>query len=182
MAQANKICSICGEKGHSKFYCKKKPIKRMAVRKKIVKKVSKTDRAKAKEKAWKAFSAYIRTRDCINYTGSTEEGICVTCRAELPYSKLQAGHFVGGRGNAVLFDERIVYAQCGYCNQKPPMGLGGNYAAYTLFMIDEYGREKVEEFLKLRHQTKVYKLKDFIEIGQKYKDKTAELLSTAIYE
>jgi hypothetical protein len=27
MAQENKICQICGEKGHSKFYCKKKPYK-----------------------------------------------------------------------------------------------------------------------------------------------------------
>lgn len=30
MAQANKICQICKELGHSKFYCKKKPYKPIA--------------------------------------------------------------------------------------------------------------------------------------------------------
>jgi len=138
----------------------------------------KTPRASAKQKAWDVFSLYIRTRDCIRFTGDPEQGMCVTCKNPFPRTKLQAGHYVGGRGNAVLFNEKIVYSQCAYCNQKPPMGLGGNYAAYTLFMFDEgYTRAEIEGFLALKGTTKQYKLNDFIEIEAKYKQKTLDLLA-----
>lgn len=185
----SKPCKECGSIFHTKMYHNpKKPIARTAIKvkpsvknltthKKMLIKKKKTTRAKAKEKAWTAFSAYIRTRDCLRFTGSTTEGKCVTCRQAKPYKDLQAGHFVGGRGNAVLFDERIVFSQCGYCNQKPPMGLGGNYAAYTLWMQDEgYTREQIEEFLNLRHTTKVYKQHDFEEIKAMYEEKTKLLI------
>lgn len=178
MAQSNKICEICHMLGHSKFYCKNRPmksIKRSPIKATTKKKPKRTDRAKAKDKAWDAFSAYIRTRDCLRFTGSRDEGMCITCKLPKPYKELQAGHFIGGRGNAVLFDERIVYSQCGYCNQKPPMGLGGNYVQYTLFMLDEWGREMVDEFTLLRKATKVYKTHDFMEIEQLYKAKEKEL-------
>ena len=186
MAQANKVCPHCKAVGHSGFYCPKKPIKPIKSRSKplkAVKTVSKprkksTPRKLAKDKAWAAFSIYIRTRDCLRFTGDPEQGMCVTCKAKKPFKELQAGHFVAGRGNAVLFNEQIVYSQCSYCNQKPPMGLGGNYAAYTLFMFDEgYTRAEIEGFLALKGTTKQYKLNDFIEIEAKYKHKLLELLT-----
>jgi hypothetical protein len=121
---------------------------------------------------------YTRTRDCLRFTGDSEQGMCVTCKGMLPRTKLQAGHFVAGRGNAVLFNEQIVYSQCGYCNQKPPMGLGGNYAAYTLFMFDEgYSRTEIEAFLALKGQVKQYKTHDFEEILTLYKQKLADILA-----
>jgi len=145
---------------------------------KVAKRKKSTPRALAKTKAWDAFSLYIRTRDCIRFTGDPEQGMCITCKAKKPRKELQAGHFVGGRGNAVLFNEQIVYSQCAYCNQKPPMGLGGNYAAYTLFMFDEgYTRKEIEGFLALKGTTKVYKTHDFIEIEAKYKQKLLDLLA-----
>lgn len=180
---------------HTKMYHKeRKPLKRTAIKqlsridqynlakqafkpgqKKPRKK--KTPRASAKTKAWDAFSLFIRTRDCIRFTGDPDQGICVTCKTPKPRKELQAGHFVGGRGNAVLFNEQIVYSQCGYCNQKPPMGLGGNYAMYTLFMFDEgYSRAEIEAFLALKNTTLQYKLNDFIEIKLKYETKTKNLL------
>jgi len=150
-----------------------------AVNKSIIKKRKKsTPRALAKGKAWDAFSLYIRTRDCLRFTGDPELGVCVTCKTPKPRKELQAGHFVPGRGNAVLFNEQIVYSQCGHCNQKPPMGLGGNYAAYTLFMFDEgYTREEIEGFLALKGTIKQYKLNDFIEVEAKYKQKLAMILA-----
>lgn len=183
MAQQNKICPICETVGHSKFYCKnkpRKPIKRTAIKPQIRKDTKKhrkksTPRALAKDKAWDAFSAYIRARDCLRFTGDTTEGMCITCKRGFDYKQLQAGHFVGGRGNAVLFDERLVYSQCGHCNQKPPIGLGGNYANYALFMIDEWGRETTEEFLRLKGTTKVYKQHDFVQLEAIYKTKLREL-------
>lgn len=177
-------CKVCGSIFHTAMYHKpRKPLK-ASVKSSSVKKVKvptkrkkSSPRALAKKKAWETFSLYIRTRDCIRFTGDPEQGMCVTCKSFKPRKELQAGHFVGGRGNAVLFDERLVYSQDGYCNQKPPMGLGGNYAAYTLFMFDEgYSREEIEGFLALKGTTKQYKLNDFIEIEAKYKQKLEDLL------
>jgi len=134
-------------------------------------------RSKAKERAWKAFSDWVRLRDCIATTGTREYGICITCAERgdpswKPYKDLQAGHAVGGRGNAVLFHEQIVSIQCGYCNRKPPMGLGGDYGNYTIALIKRYGLEKVEAWQKLRHDTSVkYSIADLLEIEQKYKEK-----------
>lgn len=180
MAQANKTCEFCHTLGHSKFYCKQRPktlLKRSPIKKKVTKapRRQSTPRKKAKEKAWNAFSAYIRTRDCLRFTGNPNEGMCITCNNFKPYKELQAGHFIGGRGNMVLFDERIVYSQCGHCNGKPPIGLGGNYVEYTFFMIDEWGTAQTQEFTKLRHQTKKYTIQDFIEIERIYKEKLKEL-------
>ena len=202
VSQAKGGCSDCGSKMHTKMYHKeRKPIKRTAIKSKLTlndvilqttydkypelkKKPRKksTPRALAKKKAWDAFSIYIRTRDCIRFTGDPTRGICVTCKTPRSIKELQAGHFVGGRGNAVLFDERLVYSQDGYCNQKPPMGLGGNYAAYTLFMFDEgYTREEIEGFLALKGQIKQYKTKDFFEIADLYKNKYNKLLNDIEY-
>lgn len=67
---------------------------------------------RAKNRAWKWFSLYIRARDCIKTTGSISRGKCVTCGKEFNFKDLQAGHFVQGRNNAVLFNELGVNAQC----------------------------------------------------------------------
>lgn len=137
---------------------------------------SKSPLKRAKEKAWDQFSIYIRTRDCIRFTGSPEKGMCVTCKKACLFKALQAGHFIQGRKNSVLFDERIVYSQCAACNVNPPFGLGGNYVEYFVFMEHEWGREKIEEFRLLKYQTVKYKIFDYERIAVEYKQKTQELL------
>lgn len=118
-----------------------------------------------KEILWGVFSEYIRKR------GADEGGTntCITCDKLAHWSELHAGHFVPGRTNAVLFDERIVHPQCPRCN----IWLGGNYAAYTLKMIDFYGREKVEEFLALKHKLVKFTRTDLEEMIEAYKAKLA---------
>lgn len=140
--------------------------------------MSKTPRAIAKSKAWDSFSLFVRTRDCLRFTGDPENGICISCKRWLPRKQLQAGHFIGGRGNAVLFREDLVYSQCSFCNAKPPRGLGGNYVEYTLFMLEEgYTPDQIAEFSKLRHQTIPYKLHDFKEIKVLYDEKYKLLIA-----
>jgi hypothetical protein len=151
-------------------------MKRSSFKKK--KKSEKSPKAIAKDDAWKAFSIYIRTRDCIRFTGDPLMGKCVTCNRPYPFTKLQAGHFISGRGNAVLFDERLVYTQCIGCNGNPPYGKGGNYVEYFRFMLDEVGLEKIDEFRALKHSTKIYKIFDFLELEQHFKEKTESLLKT----
>lgn len=194
MAQANKTCEFCHEIGHSKSYCKKrprKPIAKVSAKKKLAptpmsapkKRKKRSSRAIAKEKAWDAFSYYIRIRDSLATTGTIEFCVCVTCNERgiskpKEFKHIQAGHAVGGRGNAVLFHEEIVNGQCDYCNTKPPYGLGGDYGNYALFLAKKYGLEYTESLQRLKGTDKVYKVHDFIEIEQEYKAKVNELLET----
>jgi hypothetical protein len=131
-----------------------------------------TPLSRAKNKAWKYFSIFIRTRDCLKYTGDPTEGMCVTCKLWFPFNQLQAGHFVGGRTNALLFDEEIVHTQCARCN----LFLKGNYQAYTLFMLKKHTEEEIEELLSRKFITLKLSTDDFLEIADKYKEKTEQLL------
>lgn len=118
-----------------------------------------------KERCWKVFSEYVRRKDADS--GGTN--YCFTCGAPKFWKELHAGHFVGGRTNAVLFNEEIVKPQCLTCN----VFMNGNYSAYTLKMIDLHGRPKVEEFLALRHQVKKYTRADLEDLIAAYKLKLA---------
>ena len=133
----------------------------------------KTEKQLAKDKAWKAFSAYIRKRDCLRFTGKDDEGMCVTCKRWYPRKSLQAGHFIGGRTNAVLFNERIVYSQCYGCN----VGRSGNYLEYYYFMVDELGsRDAVDELVaKLKQINIKYTLDDYKKLEQHYLESEKKL-------
>ena len=61
-----------------------------------------------KRKAWDEFSRYVRLRDAIKTTQTKEWAVCCSCGKTYPAFGTgcgQAGHFVPGRGNAILFDE-----------------------------------------------------------------------------
>jgi hypothetical protein len=120
-----------------------------------------------KERCWKVFSEYVRRKDAD--AGGTN--YCFTCGSPKFWKELHAGHFVGGRTNAVLFNEEIVKPQCLVCN----VFLNGNYGRYTLKMVDQHGREKVEEFLALKHQVRKYTRAELEDLIESYKGKLAGL-------
>lgn len=126
-----------------------------------------------KNKAWVEFSKYIRTRDCIRFTGSPERGMCVTCKRPYDFKQLQAGHFIAGRTNAVLFDEEAVYSQCYACN----VGRGGAHVEYFVFMEQEHGRDKIDELRNKRHRTVIFKRTDYEQIRSEYRAKYESLLT-----
>jgi hypothetical protein len=76
-----------------------------------------------------------------------------------------------------LFDERLVYSQCVGCNGNPPIGKGGNYVEYFIFMEKEWGRPKIDEFRALKHATIKYKNYDYIRIREEFEEKTKKLLT-----
>jgi hypothetical protein len=121
-----------------------------------------------KNKCWKLFSEFIRRRDA-DEGGTTR---CVTCKKPIFWKEAHAGHFVPGRTNAVLFNEEITNAQCVACN----VFKGGNYQEYTLYMLDKYGREKVDEFLQLKHQVRKYTTTELEEMITHYKQKLSEMV------
>lgn len=122
---------------------------------------------KAKTKAWTQFSRFIRLRDCLATTGEIDYGICITCKCRFHYKELQAGHFVPGRGNAVLFDEDITHAQCSKCN----IWLSGNLIEYYPIMLKIYGEKRVEQMKALRHESIKYSIEDYLQIAENYKER-----------
>lgn len=134
--------------------------------------MAKTPLTKAKEKAWKAFSRYIRRRDCLFENGfRTDYAACCTCGKVDTWRSLQAGHFVPGRRNSTLFDEQNCHAQCTSCN----MFKGGNLIPYFLFMEQKYGRDTINRLRAANNETVKYTADDYKRIETLYKAKFAKV-------
>lgn len=114
-----------------------------------------------KKKAWILFSTYIRLRDCLKTTGSTEYGKCITCGEVQNFSDADAGHWIPRRWNETLFDKKNVNLQCKTCN----WGKGGNVHEYRRKLVEMYGEEEVLELERrawLPHKFTVEELEDLI--------------------
>ena len=96
------------------------------------------------EYVWPVFSRFTRLRDCLETTGTLTKGACVTCGRVYLINKLQAGHFVPGRTDMILFDEVGVHAQCYRCNCK----LQGMWHKYYVYMLEKYGQEVIDDIIK----------------------------------
>lgn len=113
-----------------------------------------------KNKVWIQFSIYIRTR------GANADGMnhCVTCWAIKHWKELQAGHFIAGRLNSNLFDERGCHPQCSLCNVVK----AGNGPRYYQFMLKTYGQEVIDELLTKNDQTKKWLPGELESLLEKY--------------
>ena len=90
-------------------------------------------------------------------TWTTPSGVacCVTCGKSAWWTTdkkaglqgLDAGHYLAGRGNAILFEETNCHPQCSYCNER----LCGNQGAYLIYMFSRYGQAEIERLLELKH-------------------------------
>lgn len=124
----------------------------------------------AKQKAWKAFSDYVRKRDAVG-----DYVACFTCDTIKHWKEMQAGHFKHG---VLDFDEINIHGQCVRCNKY----LSGNLSVYAERLIYRYG---VEEFRSLC--TRAYRaqggekktIEEYIEIEKKYKALFDELEKVA---
>lgn len=126
-----------------------------------------------KRKTWNACSRYVRTRDCLLSTGSPEYGRCYTCGTEHHITKLDAGHFLPGRRNAILFDTRGIHAQCTYCNKMRE----GATLEYLERMLVGYGQDVVDELRRLDKSTRKYTIAELAELETGFEQKTKELLA-----
>ena len=71
---------------------------------------------------------------------------CVTCGVTRLYNDgIQGGHFITRSCLGLIINEINVHPQCHHCNAPTAKGgLNGNYINYTMFMINKYGKEKVD--------------------------------------
>lgn len=101
-----------------------------------------------RKKLWTPFSRYIRMRDCLETTGTITHGECCTCGRRYPISKLQAGHFIPGRADSILFEPTCVHAQCYRCNILRQ----GEWLKYFRYMEEKYGLEHIFKMMKLSEE------------------------------
>ena len=78
---------------------------------------------------------------------------------------MHAGHLVSGRTNGVLFDERGVFPQCYACNVCR-QGMGPEY---TVFIIENYGQQVVDDLIQLRRSKVDYSREDYETMIEGYK-------------
>lgn len=137
---------------------KTSPARRVAPKKKRKKKLT---AGQLKKKAWKEFSVFIRTR------GADSEGfnLCVTCQQRFFWKDLQAGHFIRGRLNSNLFDDRGCNAQCHRCN----IHFQGNVVIYYKVMLEWYGQATIDELLRQNDQTHKWQAGELEGLLEKYK-------------
>ena len=121
----------------------------------------------ARLRAWRAFSLYIRTK-------YSKDGICTcfTCDKELPIKEIQAGHGVSGRSNGILFVEEVVRPQCMGCNVMQH----GRYDVFVPKLIEMYGLDGYEEFMRMKRTPKKLTIDDYLSIEQEYKEALDGLL------
>ena len=116
-----------------------------------------------KAKCWRLFSEYVRRRD------ADLDGLvaCYTCDAPMPWKESQAGHAIGGRHNAVLFDADICRPQCVRCN----VFMRGNYPIFAARLIRENGLGWFEKKLSGARQIVKLTRVDIEQLIEQYKAK-----------
>jgi hypothetical protein len=77
---------------------------------------------------------------------------CVTCGATRHWKEMQGGHFISRTYTAHKLLEENIHPQCPACNGPRR----GEYQAYTLYMVDMYGREFVDQLLATKGETRKY--------------------------
>jgi len=104
--------------------------------------------SRLKKLIWKELSQYIRKK-AADHRGYAQ---CITCGVWKPWQLQQGGHFIPGRHNSVIFDERNISVQCYACNVM----MHGNPIKYFRFMQQTYGDEVIEELERLDREMKQF--------------------------
>lgn len=128
-----------------------------------------------KERAWSAFSKYVRLRDCYGwYPDQIPAAQCLTCAAIRDWRQMHAGHFVhAGRANPVTYDERNINAQCPACNTFRH----GMLDVYSERLTAKHGAGVTDELRAMKAQSKPLNRAQLHEIALKYEAKVEEMLN-----
>lgn len=107
MAQHNKTCKICGELGHSKFYCKKKP-------RKPISKSTKPIKPGKHHNKWLAFRRKYLAEHQPNHQGYYT---CYLCLGPVHVDEVTLDHVIPRSAAPHLrYDENNIRPACGSCN------------------------------------------------------------------
>jgi hypothetical protein len=77
---------------------------------------------------------------------------CVSCGVTKHWKEMQGGHFIPRGNSTTKLMEENIHPQCMGCNAFG-MKYGDAEKQYTLWMIDHYGRDFVDELLATKGKT-----------------------------
>lgn len=154
MATMNQIIAS-GPRGKSKRIT-------LAARSTMKKKKQKTLR-QLKAKCWALFSEYVRRKNA-DANGMAR---CYTSGVVAHWTQLQCGHAIGGRHNAVLFDDEICRPQ----TVSENVFKRGNYPVFVTKLIQENGLDWWERKLEGSRQVRKYTRSDLEDLISLYKTK-----------
>ena len=96
---------------------------------------------------------------------------CVTCGRVKMWNEMDGGHFISRKYTAHKLAEENIHPQCKGCNGP----MGGALDRYTLYMVDTYGRDYVDELIATKGQTRKYSRAEILEVIQDLKDYEKEI-------
>ena len=85
---------------------------------------------------------------------------CVTCGKVDHWKDMDGGHFIKRTYTAHKLLEENIHPQCRRCNRF----MDGEGAAYSLYMIDMYGREFVDRLEQTKREPVKYRRVEIVEI------------------
>lgn len=126
-----------------------------------------------KKKLWKLISLFVRRRD------ADENGMvaCCTCGKIKHYKEGDAGHFIDGRHNAIVYDIRQIHFQCkpcngGFINNKDINGFELDAREvkkrYEAYMVKRYGQAVVDELKAADKKRKEFTRQELIKEIEHY--------------
>ena len=124
--------------------------------------------SQVKKDTWNWFSRRVRLEES-NKKGI---GICITCGRKYHWKKAQAGHFIPGRHNGILFDRRGVHFQCSGCN----IWNYGKTLEYLDYMLKNYGQEVIDELRRKDKEIKQFTMEELLKIKEENKKIVEKLL------
>lgn len=136
-----------------------KPTKSVKTKKRIARK-SKNPLPRAKDRAWNAFSKWVRVSNA-DYNGNVR---CFTCGVVKHWKEMDAGHYFH---NVLDFNIYNIHPQCSKCNKY----LQGNGVVYYEKLREMYGQEVIEEMLQEKYKIVTLTIEDYNHIEAEYKEK-----------
>jgi hypothetical protein len=95
---------------------------------------------------------------------------CVTCGKNLHWKQMDGGHWISRTYTIHKLNPDNIHPQCKGCNRFDHK----IHDDYTLWMIDNYGMEFVEDMNMRKHEPKKYSRPEIEEIKQELKQRMKE--------
>lgn len=122
---------------------------------------------KLRQEAMSLMQKYVRIKQFAHDGYCT----CCTCGRTGDWQFFDGGHYISRQYTATCLLEENIHPQCKGCNRF----MAGKHDDYTIFMINTYGLEMVEELNELKHKGKKFTRYELIDIIDDLKSKLKEL-------
>lgn len=96
---------------------------------------------------------------------------CCTCGKTGDWRSFDGGHYISRQYTGTCLLEENVHPQCKGCNRF----MAGKHDEYTMYMINTYGVDFLEELNRLKHDGKKFTRGDLLDMIEDLKSKIKEL-------